>query len=104
MDGLTAPARVPVEVTRLVTGDGARLFRLSTRLGPGRVELGTPAPLVDGEPVDVRFLVPGDPAPVEARARAGAAGDCLELDGVLAADRERLLRYVKERLELPDVG
>jgi hypothetical protein len=105
MDGLTAPARIPVEVTRQI-GEPGRAFRLTDRIGPGRLELGGAVviggePLVDGEPVAVRFALPGETVDVSAQAEVAAGGTILSLTGVLAPDRARLVQYVKERLELP---
>lgn len=102
MDALTAPARVPVEVTRRIGGSD-RCFRLSARLGAGRIELALPVPLVDGEPAGVRFSLPESSELIEVEAEVAGQGHVLVLRGVGSTERMWISEYVKERLELPDV-
>jgi hypothetical protein len=75
--GLSAPAAVPVEVR---TGD-RRVFRLSLEIGTGGIRLEQPAPFEPGEPVRLRFALPGQPATVEIDAQVVATGDPLEEEG-----------------------
>jgi hypothetical protein len=75
--GLSAPAAVPVEVR---TGD-RRVFRLSLEIGTGGVRLERPAPFEPGEPVRLRFGLPGQPHPVEIDAQVVTTGDPLEEEG-----------------------
>ena len=102
MDALTAPARVPVEVTRRIGGTD-RCFRLSTRLGEGRIELAQAVPMVDGEPAGVRFSMPESSELIELEAEVAGQGRVLVLRGVGSTERMWISDYVKERLELPDV-
>jgi hypothetical protein len=106
--GLSAPAAVPVEVR---AGD-RRVFRLSLEIGTGGVLLEKPAPFEPGEPVQLRFTIPGQAAPLELEARVVATGDADEEGGQRGGSALHFLRpsaeaaaeiaaYISDRLGIP---
>ena len=110
--GLSAPAAVAVE---LRTTD-RRVYRLSQELGLGGIRLGRPAPFEPGQPVTIRFTVPGDGSrpsvPLEMTAELVTTGDPAEAGGergasalyFLHADadaRSTISTYIADRLGLP---
>jgi hypothetical protein len=105
--GLQAPAAIPVEVR----SSSRRLFRLSWSLGEEGLLLQRPAPFELGEPVQIRFLIPGTEPPMTLRATVQAADDedgqhdgggrGLKLIDPPREAREALHRYVAQRLGLP---
>jgi hypothetical protein len=106
--GLAAPAAVSVE---LRTGD-RRLYRLSREIGLGGIRLGRPAPFEPGQPLTIRFALPGATLPLELEAEVGATGDPAEDQGegggcaLYFRDQSPELRsavsaYIADRLDLP---
>jgi len=103
---LSAPLRVPVEIRTRV-----RYFRLAHEVAPDLLRLGSAAPDEAEGAVEVAFHLPGDGQPIRCRARIDEMvvgdGDAeraerrevrfLDLD---QAQRERIERYVEERLGL----
>src|SRR5436305_8716223 len=107
--GLQAPAAVPVELR----ASRRRVFRLSREIGEEGLRLERPAPFELGEPVEIRFLLPGTEEPMTLRAsveavddedeRSGLGGRGLRLIEAPHEARHALHRYVAQRLGLPSV-
>jgi hypothetical protein len=99
---------VPVE---LRTND-RRLYRLSLEIGQGGIRLEHPAPFEPGQPLTIRFTLPGSPLPLELEAEVGATGDPAEDGGegggCALYYREQspefhsaISAYIADRLDLP---
>lgn len=106
--GLSAPAAVPVEIS----APDRRVFRLTTEIGVGGLQLESPAPFEPGRPVSLRFALPGSPIWLGVEARLEASGDPDEEGGERGGTtlyfldpqpeiRDAVTAYVVERLGLP---
>jgi hypothetical protein len=106
--GLAAPAAIAVEVS----APERRLFRLSTQVGEGGIDLARPVPFEIGRPVRVRFRLPGDATLFDFAAEVAATGSAAERDGESGGAALRFLdppfsaqvaimEYVTGRLGLP---
>ena len=111
---LRAPLAVSVEIRATDIGAKAdrevkRVFRLSRLMGEDGIRLERPAPFEIARPVEVRFRLPGDDRAIVVTARVDLADGDTGDDGgrelafgELPSDaRERVARYVSERLQLP---
>jgi hypothetical protein len=105
--GLQAPAAIPVELR----SSRRRLYRLSHSVGEEGLRLERRAPFELGEPVQIRFILPGADEPLTLRAtvqpvddedeRSDRGGRGLQLIETPRAAREALHQYVARRLGLP---
>lgn len=106
--GLAAKAAVVVEI---VAPEG-RVFRLSSQVGEGGIDLRMPLPFEQGRHVRVRFRLPGDTTlqevdaqievlglPVEEEGERGGCG--LRFLGAPVHVQTDVMNYVVARLKLP---
>ncbi len=106
--GLAAPAAVVVEI---VAPEG-RVFRLSSQVGEGGIDLKKPLPFEQGRHVRVRFRLPGETHMQEVDAKIEVLGLPVEEEGERGGCGLRFLSapvhvqtdvmtYVAARLKLP---
>jgi hypothetical protein len=103
--GLRAAVRVTVEIREVAARpDPARRFRLTRTVGRDGLDLEQPIDFGAGQPVMVRFRLPGQDRVLELAGTV--AGDdegaprSIELGDLNAQDRADIVAYVKERLGL----
>lgn len=108
-----AAACVPVEISPHV-GEQVRLFRLTAAVSVEMLSLAEGLPDEPGwlhDPLQIRFHLPGDPVPIECRARAlevvldrdtereRAVRGALRFVELLPEAAARIESYVEERLQ-----